>query len=109
MKSFYAQYIEEREGKKVLETHYGFIIYEIEKDFLFIQDLFIVKEKRKNKLATEMVDMVVNEAKELGCKELHSIVDLRSLNCSDSFEFALKYGSKVNKQDGNILFLKKDI
>lgn len=66
MKSLYAQYLEEKTNRKVLETEHGFVTYEIIGDACYIADIFTIKEERLGGLMMQMCLEVGDIAKRLG-------------------------------------------
>ena len=110
MTSLYSQYIKEREGLDIIENEHGFCSYKIQDNWVFIQDIFITKDQRLSKLATELADKVVDKALKNGAKVLYSHVDTNALNWEDSVKFIEKYGCvaiKFDKDTGLIYFQKK--
>jgi GNAT superfamily N-acetyltransferase len=70
--SLYAEYWEEEEDKKVIESENGFVAYQhipSNREF-FITDMFIKKEVRGTGLGQLLGGMAEELAKDLGCKKM---------------------------------------
>lgn len=106
----YKDYIKEREGKDTLETEYGFIIYELTENDLFIGDIYVKPEFRKQNIGKTLIDTVESYAKTLNVKIAYAMVDTRALNFNNSLSFALSIGYTINKiTDNRLIFLKKEL
>ena len=62
----YKEYIKERENKEMIETEYGFCIYKINRDHVYIQDVYIKKEYRNQNKCTGFIEAVEDIGKKLG-------------------------------------------
>lgn len=110
MDSLYAQYVKEREGLDTYETSDGFVIYKIHNNWVFIQDIFVKRESRRGRIASQIADTVVNKALEMGAKSLISHVDIKANNWQDSKKFIEAYGCvpiNFNKALGLLYFQKR--
>jgi GNAT superfamily N-acetyltransferase len=108
--SLFSDYINEREGKQILESDKGFATYKIfDNGECYLQDIYVIPDERKSGLATEMADKVVEIAQEHGCKTLIGSVCIDDLNCTRNMKVFLAYGMQMHKIIGTMIFLKKDI
>lgn len=111
MPSHYANYIYEREGKSIIETEHGFATYAYMHDIkaVYLEDLYVVPEKRRSKEATLLVDAVVQQAKLKGYNTLIGSVAPKANGSTDSLKAVLSYGMKLHSCDGNLIWFKKEI
>jgi GNAT superfamily N-acetyltransferase len=110
MASLYAQYIAERENKGIVESDKGFATYQMfSNGECYLQDLFVVPEHRQSHVATEMADQVVTIAKEHGCHSLIGSVCIDDREATRNLKVFLKYGMRVYKLAGTMIFLNKEI
>lgn len=109
MKSLYAQYIDEREEKKIVENEFGFATYKIYGDAVYIEDIFVVPAMRKTGMAKTIVDQICFYAKEQGAKKVFGSVDVTANGATDSIKFLLAFGSAVHSTSGNLIYFSKDI
>lgn len=110
MLSLYAQYIKEREDKEVIESDEGFATYKIfSNGECYLQDLYVIPEKRKSGLAIEMTNKVVEIAKEHGCHTLVGSVCSEDKSATKNMKIFLTYGMQIHKIIGNMIFLNKKI
>jgi len=111
MQSLYSQYIKEREGLEILEVENGFISYRIKDNWIYISDIFVNKDHRRTKLATELADSIIDKAINQGITKLYCQVDLKALNWEDSSNFIKAYGCIPCKYDNKngIMYFEKTI
>lgn len=106
--SLYADYKKEREGKEVLETEDGFAVFSVLKDFIYIEDIYVVPEKRKTGVAASLADQICSKFKEQGFSKLVGSVDVTAKGSTDSFKVLLAYGMKADSVAGNVVYFTKD-
>lgn len=110
MSSLYAKYIREREGKEIIETDDGFATYQIfDNGECYLQDIYIVPEKRNSGLATEIANKVSEIAKERGCNLLIGSVCVDDKCATRNMKVLLAYDMQVYKTAGTMIFLRKQI
>lgn len=108
--SLYKEYIKEREDKDIIESDSGFATYKIfNNGECYLQDIYVVPNKRKSGLASEMADQVVDIAKENGCHTLLGSVCVDGNEPTRNLKVFLNYGMQVQKIIGNMIFLTKNI
>jgi GNAT superfamily N-acetyltransferase len=107
--NLYAPYLKEREALDTLETPHGFALYKIQGDECYIQDIYVVPEKRKSHVATQMADAVAEIARGKGCKWLTGSVSPSANNSHASLLVLLHYGMKLQKADKDIIYFSKRI
>lgn len=109
MPSFYKNYLKEREGLETLETPHGFSLYKIQGDECYLQDIYVVPEKRKSHVATQMADAVLEIARAKGCKWLVGSVSPATNNAHASLLILISYGMKLQKADKDIIYFSKRV
>lgn len=108
--SLYSDYFKERENKEVLETENGFAIYKIfNNGECYLQDIYVVPDKRQTGLGTEMADKIVEIAKKQGCHTLIGSVCIDANEASKSMKVLLAYNMNVSQIAGNMIFFRKNI
>jgi L-amino acid N-acyltransferase YncA len=107
--SMWADYTSERLGKLTLEKEYGFVVFHFQGETCFIDDLFIVKEKRLKGLGSQLADEVAFIAKGNGLKNLICTVFPKALNSTESLAAVLAYGFKLMGSDQQYIYMKKEI
>ena len=108
-KSNFAKYIKERENKEVIEDEYGFATYLYENDYVYIEDIYVIPEKRKDKIASKYADAIALEAKELGYNKMLGSVVPSSPNSTISLKVLLGYGFKLLSSQENMIYFIKEI
>jgi len=111
MESNYALYVKEREGYETLEDEKGFasFIYLPESKAVYLRDIFVRKEFRKEGIAAAYADRIAFEAKLKGYTTLIGSVDPRANGAKES-KFVLEaYGMKPKAKgpDGLYYFSKE--
>ena len=112
MTSLYSKYIMEREGKGIVEKEHGYATYEFCQDNIcYIIDIFVEKEYRNVKYASELADEITEIAKERGCKILVGSVCLETKGVDASVKVLYGYGMRISHIDGNenMIYFKKEI
>ena len=107
--SLYADYIKERQGFECLENEHSFITYKKIDDFVFIEDLYIKPEARREGKGTELCEQVEDIAIELGCKALVTTVDMSTNGWEASLQGILKFGFNLVNQDKTCLYFNKEL
>ncbi len=110
MTSLYGKYLSERTGRGILETEDGFATFEyISPETVYIIDLYVVPEKRKSGLASQLADRIVEEAVKSGHKFLLGSVDVTAKGAEDSMKVLEAYGMGVVKVAEPMVFYSKAI
>lgn len=109
--TLYAQYIKEREQKDIIETDKGFATYKVYPNGeCYLQDIYVIPEARRSRVAYDLADQVVEIAKEKKCHTLVGSVCTDAINPTASMKFVLNYnGMKFHSVKGNMIFFTKDL
>lgn len=108
MIDLYKQYLIEREDKHLVSLEGGFATYkQVDQNSVWLVDIFVVKELRRNGVATKLSEMVAEKAKELGCNTLIGSVDITANGVTQSMQAILSDGFKFSHGQGNMLFFTK--
>lgn len=107
--NLWKDYLKEREGLEVLEKEHGFATYIFRTFDCYIQDIYVVPEKRNSKFASHLADEVCQIAKEKGFKTLTGSVDLRASSYATSEKVLKGYGMRFYKKEGYITYYYKEI
>jgi hypothetical protein len=107
--TLYGKYLSEREGKFILEKPYGFATYEFGEDYVYIIDIYVVKEQRQHNKAASMADEIANIAKSQGKKSIIGSVDQTANGATISMKVLLGYGFSLLHLDKNMIYFKKEI
>lgn len=108
-KSLWARYREERGEAKFIEYDWGFISYSINGEECYIQDYYIIPEKRGEGLAWKLAKEVEKRALDAGCKYLTGSVIVGSKDDTKSLKILLHYGMKLLSVNGNIIYMIKEL
>ncbi len=108
--SLYARYLAERTPRGIVETEDGFATFEfVGEDTVYIVDLYVVPEKRKNHIASNMADKIVEESVKQGKKFLLGSVDVTAKGAEDSCKVLEAYGMRIHKVAEPMIFYVKEI
>lgn len=107
--SLYAQYIEEREGRHILETDQAFATYQFFNDECYVSDIFVVKEARRSRIAWDLLDQIVVIAKANNCRYLTGTVSPSANGSEASLKAHIAYGFKLHSASSNVILFKKEI
>jgi len=110
MSNHYKEYILETQHCKILETDYGFATYRIEGPLCYIIDVYVHPDQRSQKLSHELADIIVQEAKEMGCNQLLTTVNMSNPQENRENIYAiLKYGFNLVRSNEHALYFIKRI
>jgi GNAT superfamily N-acetyltransferase len=111
MKSLYAQYVYEREGKSCLENEAGFVTYCYlpKVNAGYIEDMYIVPEKRSSGLGRKFVEQVAVEMRKLGATKLITSVSPIAQGRTISTKAILACGFELDSMDANLIYFAINI
>ena len=109
--SLYAEYLKERTNDQILETSFGFATYRFINDgkSVYIVDIFVMPEERKNGLASALADQIVRVGKAKGCSELLGTVVPTAKGSTASLKVLLGYEMEVQSAAQDLIVFRKDI
>lgn len=109
--SLYAKYILERTNDSIIETDYGFATYRYLDGGMtvYIVDIFVLEDHRKDGWASFMADEIVKEAKEKGAITLIGSVVPSVKNSTTSLRVLLGYGMTLGSATNDLIVFRKDI
>jgi len=107
--SLYAEYIKEREGKEYKELEFGFFIYEINKPYIYLSDVYIKPEDRKEGKCKEIVDMVKTIGIENNCEKILTTYCIDDPNKDRSRKVIELCGFNYLKINNTLVWFEKDI
>ena len=108
-KSLYAQYLEERGSYLIHETDYGFATYEYRGDLVYIVDIYVIPEMRKQGKALTLALKIAEEAKDKGCRAVLGSVDPRAKNSTESLKAILALGMSPLRCDGELVYFIREL
>lgn len=110
----YKEYLVERERKFLHydEQKRGFIVYSYpcrNHEECFIDDMFVLDNKRELKVVMDMVRFVENEARNHGKKYLTAAVNVQKPDADKILKFHLRYGGKPIGTNGEFIYMGKEL
>lgn len=101
----------EKTSDHILETEQGFATYRYlePENAVYIIDLYVLPEFRKEGCAAKMADAIVKASKELGFKKLLGSVVPTSKDSTTSLKVLIAYGMKLKSSSENFIVFEKDI
>lgn len=104
--SLFAEYLLEKEGKKTIETEYGFITYFMDNDHMHVDILFVANNVRKAGFGEKLfLDACQSESP----KSVSAAVDTSHRNPTNPLHSFLNYGFKVVGTRGSEILLYKEL
>lgn len=107
--SHYANYRIEREGAIVIEDENGFASAIRLEGYMYIDEIYVIPEKRKSNIASNYADKIAIIAKEEGYKKLLGSVDPKANGSTNSIKALLAYGFELLNINGSLIYLQKEI
>jgi hypothetical protein len=107
----FANYYKEYRDQELIETDYGMVTYVLqpENSSIFIQDLYVVPEQRKQHRASDLVDMVCEIGRKEGMTLMVSVVFMAYRYKEVSLLASLMYGCKIVAADSIKIVLSKEL
>jgi len=109
--SLYAKYLLERSEDKIIETVHGFATYRFlnEGKSVYIIDIYVDPDFRKEGEAAAMADDIVAIAKKQGCIELLGTVCPSAKGAAASMKVLLAYGMVPHSASNDLVVFRKEI
>ncbi len=111
--SMYGSYIKERLGDEIMETDRGFATYKYVDSngipAVYIMDIYVRPDFRKENVASELADAIVNIALKDGRKLLIGTVVPSSNGSTASLKVLLGYGMSLLSASNDVIVMKKEI
>lgn len=103
-------YMQEREGLYFVEAPAGFLAYKkVNADSWYVQDIYVLPEARKSKLATKLFDKVVKLAQAEKVHTLLGSVDISAPAADVNLKAVLSVGFKPQTVDGSLIWFSQKI
>lgn len=109
--SMYADYLKERTDDQIVETDKGFATYRYlpNDNAVYIVDLYVIAEHRKQGVASTIADEIVKCAKSLGYTKLIGSVMPSSKGSTASMDVLRGYGMKLKSSGVDFIIFEKEI
>lgn len=102
-------YIQEREQGMLLRHAQGFAILRLQKDVVYLQDVYVHPEHRQTGVATQLLLQAIDIAKKSNKKALITSTDVSTANPEQSIQAILSRGFKVLKLEENLIWYVMEI
>ena len=103
--SLYSEYIKESKGNTVVEDEMGFYEYSLKEECLYIENAYIIPERRGNNNGRKYMVQMAEIAKAFDLHQLMGVVNVKHLNANYLMDLYLKNGGNVIlAQNDNIYF-----
>ncbi len=108
-KSLYSQYLKERENAEVLEYDWGFAVYKMAADHVYLQDIYVVPKERANDRGQELMQEVAAIARMKGIKTMFGSISPSAKNSAKMERVMLHLGFELDSCGNDIIYYKKSI
>lgn len=104
----YFEYLAERRPEcKILKNNKGFAVYSYTEDSVYIEEIYVLPDFRKEDIASQLSETIQEEARNLGYRRLLGSVSASAKGSTDSLRVLLAHGmSLLSSQDDLIWFFK---
>ena len=109
--SMYARYVRERMGDEIIETEKGFASYRYLNDgkSIYIVDLYILPDFRRENEASRLGDIVASIGKDHGAVEMLGTVNPSAKNATASLRVLLGYGMTLVSSTNDMILFRKEL
>lgn len=104
----WAAYQKELWGYETLEVESGFIVYKVFDDHIFLVELYVSPEFRREGLGSRLTKEIEALAKKLDKKTLASRIDITQGGAADSLKAHLAYGFVPYLAESGKIWMKKE-
>jgi GNAT superfamily N-acetyltransferase len=105
----FRQYLLERENVHLLNEEWGFATYSFGEDHVYLQDIYVVPEKRNTGLGVHLMNEVGKMAKERGCSLMLGSVDEKGNGSEDMKSIMKHLGFKEHTKLGSVVYYLREI
>ncbi len=105
----FKEYFMELKDLQVYETNEGFILYRITPQHLYLADVYVKPEFRRNRNSFSMADSLVEVARDAGCQYVLCDVEPSNINATASVKVILAYGFQIAEAHQDEIIFIKDI
>lgn len=105
----FQKYIFEREGLKLIETDHGFVSYGIDKNHLYIGDMYVEPQFRGNNVGRSLIDILCEIAKKEKCSFVFARIRIWDRGRSVTMAAALKVGFQIHSLERDSIIISKAV
>jgi len=109
MPSLYAQYVNEREGKEIVEDNNGFATFKFIQDYCYVEDVYVVPAKRKSGICLGYINAIAEIALRNGYTKLLTSVSPKANGAEASLKSTMACGFKVLSCDKDLIYFVKEL
>lgn len=108
--SMYEEYLKERLGDLTVKSDFGFATYRYLEDrkAVYIVDIFVRHQYRKDGHASMLADKIGKEAKAKGYPQMIGTVVPSTKGSTESLKALLAYGMTLESATNDLIIFKKD-
>jgi len=108
--SMFADYLQERTEDRIIESGQGFVTYRfVDKDTVYIMDIYVKPEFRKQRVASDFSDKVMEIAKKRGCKKMIGSIVPSNKGSTTSLRVLLAHGMRLDSSTNDLIIFSKEI
>lgn len=108
-KSLWARYIEELRDTRFIEKEWGFISYSIMENCIYLEDVYVIPERRREKLAVQLVEEAEAIGVLAGKTWSMAVIQMDNNFHDESLQAHLQVGFKSYLCENNKIWLKRPI
>jgi L-amino acid N-acyltransferase YncA len=114
MKSLWARYMEELRDTRFIEKEWGFISYSFITDVsgeavIYLEDVYVIAEKRREGLALSLVEEAEALGFAAGVRSSLAVIRLENKGHAESLKAHLAVGFVPSLAEGDRIWLKREI
>lgn len=107
--SLFAEYLKELDQKGIIEDADGFATFYEFNGGMYIEDIFVRKDKRNMNKASQYADQIALIAKNKGMSKLYGSVRPTAKTSSSALKVLLAYGFKLDSSMNDAIIFVKEI
>lgn len=107
--SLWAKYVKERDGRETIENENGFIVFLFKGEECYLEDIYVLPEKRLSGIGSSLFAMAEERARQQGCKFLSSQIIPSEAQATGSMAAHLAKGFRIYAAQNNRIIMFKEL
>jgi hypothetical protein len=107
--TLFYDYINEREGKRIIEDERGFLVFKVINEECFIAEGYVREAERGSSAFSDLLRHLFVTAQSDGCKVVTATIHLADVGAMRTLKAVLKRGFRVCSANNDVLLIMKEV
>jgi len=105
----YKQYLEERDGASVIYYDWGFCVYAINADVIYLSELYVIPEHRSSTKAYRLFKEVIALGLQRNCTKILGSYDKTTIGWKRSRDLMIRLKFNFFKKQNNLIYMIRSL